>query len=313
MFFKKHINYNSFRFYVSFHFLLRLKLNDLAIFKELFNYISDIRLSAYYRKTLINYGMKEINLSLFNTINTKSTLFILGSGSTINDLSKSDWNTVKKNTSFGLNFFLAHEFIPNMYFYEAGENKALTFLFFKHFESNKAYNKIPLVLQGSHLLFHKYELNRFKNHYFQLPYRFKVRNQKMMRRLFNFKFFKPSSKVNQLIHHAGSISYLIDLGKNLGFKNIVLLGVDLNGPYFHEDRNDEISKILSSTLNISPASNKENIHLTADDSRTKHYGEISIDQYLKIYNKEVLLKENINLYVGSEKSLLSAWLPVYKF
>jgi len=49
------------------------------------------------------------------------TLFILGSGTSINEMSQAQFNYIRENQSIGINFWFFHDFVPNVFSFDAGK------------------------------------------------------------------------------------------------------------------------------------------------------------------------------------------------
>src|SRR5205085_6794487 len=58
------------------------------------------------------------NLDL-SQLKTSDTLFILGSGPSINAISPDRWEAIARSDSIGFNFWLYHPFVPKIYFFES--------------------------------------------------------------------------------------------------------------------------------------------------------------------------------------------------
>lgn len=52
-------------------------------------------------------------------LKTSDTVFILGSGWSINGITEAGWETISECDSFGFNYWIAHPHVPSLYFFEA--------------------------------------------------------------------------------------------------------------------------------------------------------------------------------------------------
>jgi hypothetical protein len=301
--------YNS--AFLKISYLLLNKANN--IINPLHKYLKDIKEAQDFRNLVIENKFNEINLQLFDKINKEKPLFILGSGDSINNLKLIDWEIVKESNSFGLNYFFLHPFITDYYFFETPIDKELYSLLNKALNMKPQLKNVPLIIQAAHFFISGHTVPDHPYLYFNVPFRLKTKSEKLLRIILKYSFLRPSLKVNQLIHHAGSISYLVLLGHLLGIKRIVLLGVDLNNSnYFYECQNDELSTEMNQIMTaLGHQSSK--IHLIADKTKTNNYGETDIVTYLKALNDIILKPKGTVLYCGSNKSLLSSFLPVFSF
>jgi len=95
------------------YFYLPFSLRDLIIFWSL------------YRKeteTGAKYGLPRLSLNESAGLNTRAdgTLFIFGSGSSINNLGIYDWEKINSHCSIGINLWIVHPFEPTYLMIEGG-------------------------------------------------------------------------------------------------------------------------------------------------------------------------------------------------
>ena len=98
---------------------------------------------------------------------------------------------------------------------------------------------------------------------------------------------------NFLLGTSSSLERIVSLGIIFGFKEIVLLGIDLSGPHFYDKEPEEGKKL---------------IHRTNDPKYRKLIIEEMMTEYKKIANKH-----NIKIFSQSESSPLAKIFPVYKW
>jgi hypothetical protein len=111
-----------------------------------------------------------------------------------------------------------------------------------------------------------------------------------------------------MIHHRASISALVMFGVIAGYREIVLVGVDLNNSkYFWEER-PELYDGRDQPRNIEPPG----VHGTIDPKITEIYHAIPIDQYLDLFDRIVLRPNQIRLSLASAKSRLYPRFPLNK-
>lgn len=103
-----------------------------------------------------------------------------------------------------------------------------------------------------------------------------------------------------------SIFSAIQIAKDLGYKKIVLCGVELNNDnYYYEELREEYESegYAVPTVNHS----KNGIHKTND----KSVGSITVQELIEIYNESILKPNNIDLYVALNNSVLVPAVEVY--
>lgn len=189
--------------------------------------------------------LEELDLS---TVKRSDTLFILGSGASINQISAERWAAIAAHDTLGFNFWLFHPFIPKMYFFESNSSGRFPEHDRWHIEMlmRRAEDYASTVKVVMDLAFpgHQYV--------FDLPeeYRHSVyaadtipliaRNRKELargiRRLVGRGQFQLSHHVSALVKVTGTLTTMIIMGVRMGYRKIVLCGVDLSrAEYFYQD------------------------------------------------------------------------------
>lgn len=77
---------------------------------------SELRRDEQCRRRLQIHPFSSLDVS---AIKRSDTLFILGSGASINQISLTRWEIIRHHDSIGFNFWPIHPFVPTMYFAEA--------------------------------------------------------------------------------------------------------------------------------------------------------------------------------------------------
>jgi hypothetical protein len=89
---------------------------------------------------------QDIETFLPAGVKTSDTLFILGSGSLINELDDDDWRLIAAHKSVGFNFWPIHKFVPTYYFYETSKHDDRNTLLASLLRSRRAdYSRTVLV------------------------------------------------------------------------------------------------------------------------------------------------------------------------
>ena len=265
----------------------------------------------YIRKFYSDCDKKEFlkfDYELLKQNKKSDTLFILGSGASINKISNDMWQHIKKNDSLGFNFWILHNHIPNYYMFEPPikSNQELllklirqkakdyiknnTFFIMKDVKSLKIKcEKIPKEIRSRFMAAPKDDFYGNTRENF-------IRSIRLARKL-------NLLKRNVLYSRRASLFSAIYMGWRLGYKKIVLAGIDLNNTdYFYDDP----SKYDQNLVPVNPKRGK--IHATARDIET----DFRIDELVYMIKEELLDKDNVKLFVLNENSLLVEKLPVYK-
>lgn len=204
------------------------------------------------------YNMQSSNLVAQKLKNAKGsdTLFILGSGQSINEISNQNWDYISKHDSFGFNFWFVHDFVPTHYFFQAPkrelQDKAMADILsskLAHYSrySCKFFARGDLV---NNLDFHKTKIGKLlrksikKVNYLPELF-FSVENESspniILDKLYKNEIF-DYEKYNTIPKTRSTLGFLISLGLMLGYKKIILCGIDMNDSGHFYDNNTYVSK-----------------------------------------------------------------------
>lgn len=296
--------------------------------KKLYNYSGLRILHGIYeakrlRKTIAQSSVKDVNELQIKDYKKSDKLFILGSGYSITSLNEKDWEHIKTHDSIGFNAWVFHDHTPTYYCMETPTKSA-------HFDAilnalntkKKQYAKVPFIIQYQHLIkstnnYKNLELPK-ENVYYNAPFMPNTTSKYLLKKLLQWWASKHSKNMHWLIHYSGSLSYIVAMGYMMGYKEIVLLGVDLNDSrYYFQDQganegSKKYAKIHESTMKDMNRMATGSIHDTVNIKRTINYGCLPIDGYLYSFNK-IMRKKGVKLSIGNKKSRLSEGLPVYEF
>jgi hypothetical protein len=246
------------------------------------------------------------------------TIFILGSGSTINEIGQEEWLHIKKNTSVGFNYFMFHDFIPDSYLIEP-ERKS-DFLMcrnlIKLIKIKKEYlskTKVIMHRMGCYKIL-KFYLKSFKiNYKLFTPFDFGFKNVDKLDKILNSFFLSLINIFFVPAQGCASVERIVLSAYLSGYKKIVLCGVDLNNnEYFFYEKTKYKNILYKNARIIKKENNKhhaKNIHATNDINKAKQG--IKISEILKVYNN-YFKRNNVELYILNKKSVLSEFLPTYK-
>ena len=291
--------------------------NPKSIFFNISKFKNDNFLTRQAQECIKANGLRSINALDLAKLKKSDTLFILGSGASVNDLCDADWEKIADCTSVGFNYWMAHPFVPDLYFTEPPNNLNTWKDFLTLFEARKDdYSQTPFIINYKEWqsLMQDYPLEDIpeeflQNLYCYAPYYLRL-NKPWMIRLVLLAWRRKKFEKNPydwLILQRGTLGMLIMFGYFAGFKNIVLVGVDLsNTDYFFEDCNKDFvfrpSKVQT-----------KSIHRTVDPTLDINRISITIDKYIFLLNDTLLKPAKVTLFIGSKKSLLYPRLPLYKF
>ncbi len=245
---------------------------------------------------------------------SSDTVFILGSGGSVAAIGEEGWSHIRKHDSIGFNFWLIHPHRPSLYFIEGLRylESYRTMIDWIH-KRELAYRDIPLVIEyklWSHWGCRLEDLpDSIRAHtYLNAPWFKPTYDQDRMRQYLRRWRALGSSPVDQLvnmIHHRATVGALVATAYCLGYRRIVLVGVDLNSTrYFFEEMEGLEGPFPQ---NIETAG----VHQTMlEVAEQPTYG-LPIDVYLQLIKEEVLEPAGVGLYNASPISRLVSLLPYY--
>lgn len=240
----------------------------------------------------------------------KDTIFIMGSGYSINDITREEWQHMEDaGDIFSFNYFFKCKFVPTNYHIcgEIGgapnygsilrnsEHRKSIKYYYDELFSNPYYKdtiyflrygvdnkKMPVPIAIWALLF----LKAFKNKQV-CPYRIVIQKDTIL---------EPSDNIYAISHYIATLSDAINISYILGYKKIVLVGIDLyDQRYFWLERNETRDIVLKKGKTYS------DIHGTADN----------VLKGMSVWN-EYLIKKGVRLYIYNPRSLLNKVLPIYR-
>lgn len=250
-------------------------------------------------------GIRMLSAEDLAAAKTSDTLFILGSGSSINRISGERWQAIAAHDTVGFNFSILHPFVPRMYFFEAIPEETWPEMFaaFARFASRRAsdYERTLKVIMEpqhaaprGHFAYPKEWAPSLRTvcttavaardeHEFAYGIRFLRRKG----------IFEPGSPY--LFKQLSTLSALLALASKMRYRKVVLCGVDLkDAMYFYQDPD-----LYPETKDLTfvPRQGKQP---TFDPMPWR----IPIDNVIAELNKQVLGPAGVRLFVENRSSAL---------
>jgi len=260
--------------------------------------------------------MKPASLSSLRLRKKSDTLFILGSGSSVNLLTESQWTRIRAADSLGINFWLIHPHVPDFYCFEMSKDPDLNRTLLNNLSVRIGeYSRTDIILKVRRLFDNRSEKALREiliqhNSSLSIPCFFTAGTEQQMIWLFqNYERItaRLRNKISDVLFlKNASIVFATVFAYDMGFKNVVYCGVDGHpgSRYFYSDP----SAIHPGTWAPPVKEKMENkIHQTMDSARKK----MTADACLRLIHQNLFLPNHVKMWVGTKSSILSDWLPAW--
>jgi len=244
-------------------------------------------------------------------IKSSDTLFVLGSGASINHIPAERWKTIARHDTVGFNFWLFHPFVPKIYFFEslARDNPAYRTLLDALAERADGYAetlKVIMDMEPPRESLFELPAGIRRNLYAAKTISMLARNEREIAAavayLVRTGAFRQTHNFDSLLKYNGTVSSVISLGARMGYRRIVLCGIDMTrAEYFYQD------------AALYPE--RQNIPWLPRDRDAKHHTYtanpwmVAMDLVIAELKKTVLEPAKIDLYVESRSSALWPNVP----
>ena len=253
------------------------------------------------------------------------TLFILGSGYSINELSVTHFEEIRNHISVGINVWIAHDFIPDAYSLEPRTLPMTPLAYEQNRYRAEKLNRvsvikaspkflvlrppspsvteqfvaIPEVLRDRAFLYGRVNLPQVKE---------EIANYELKR--FLNAYLQRQSNLAVLPDNGASVIRLVFLGLKLGFQRVVLVGVDLNqDPYFwyHPDwldKRPELAALFPRPIGVP----HDTLQKKREQTNLRPY---DTSEVIRSISEAMESSHQARLFVGSRSSALADHLPLY--
>jgi hypothetical protein len=272
------------------------------------------RKSALARMVSWRTGLPLLERLELPRLKTSDTVFVLGSGSSINNISDKRWEVIGRHDTIALNFWPVHTFLPRIYLFESiyrVEGYELMFDRFQDLLQRRAgdYQNVTKIvselqpLGPRQLLFEIPEGFR-SNLYVGYSTCIAARSEgefiagiRYLRRRGNFE---PGNYVAWHFKCGGSVIAAMSLAARMNYRRLVLCGIDLGkAEYFYQD-----SERYPETCHWEFAPRSQP-HLTA---RRYEWG-LPAQEAIYHFKREILDAAGIELFVENRSSTLFPQIP----
>lgn len=284
---------------------------NISLFTDFFSNFLKYYSEVNYAKKNLLFPLDKIFFEKFKS-RFNEVLFILGTGESINLITKKQWAFIDSNRTIGINQWFVHEYIPNFLICEGFRNnerrsdfavwRDQRLLHYLNTNINvtllaKDFRKSFFAKEILHLLDGKRAFAFPKFNIMGREYESMIRAIKALSRfgiLDKLPFFSKAT-----------ITQAIALGCLLGFKEIVLCGVDLNNGLNFWEATEYIKDF---SKDAPPSLKRNRIHPTMDPRHTK----VTVDKIIYSLNDYFLKPRGVKLKVLSESSALHPEIEAYQ-
>jgi len=253
-------------------------------------------ISKYFK---LKSSANELNFKDIISNVKKDTVFIMGSGYSINDISSIEWKNMKKRGDiFSFNHFYKGKFIPINY-HIVREMGRYTSVFFnkKIFLSytNQLFNN-PFFKNTIYFVKYDHRASATIWSVFFLKL-YRCRNIYFYRNNMDKKYLqKPSENMNEISHCNATLFDAINIAYLLGYKNIVLVGIEL-----YDRRYFWLRQNKTRVIDLNRGKTYKDLH------NTTNYVLRIIPEWKNIFDEK-----GVKLFNYNPKSLLKNILPLYE-
>jgi len=250
-------------------------------------------------------GLAPFRLAEARARKTSDTLVVLGSGRSICRLGETDWQRIgREHDTLGLNFWMLHPFTPTFYQFEAGPTPDRTRQF-EDFLVERASRMRDVLMLYKDLERHRLDLARLPPetvaslrvlNKVNLPANDEARLARMLRLC---RRLDLSARTGLLLFARASIVQALSFGAEMGYRRIVLAGVDLNDTRYFWDEDPDLAWFGSGQTG--------QMHRTMDPAVST----VPVDRVVMAFRDLWLGPAGIDLYCGHATSALHPRLPAF--
>lgn len=255
------------------------------------------------------------------------TAFILGTGGSVNKYTASQWEEVADSFSIGVNFWLLHDFVPNAFSLEIDDRDEEAFnherdIQFRLLEQRALDYANVLMMTRGRMTFNYLRSNSAPSvlqERLKLALCLRLHGEDVADKEKHIKAYGALLRLNRHLPFcpylitpgiSATILFLTLLCYEVGFRDVVLCGVDLNSSsHFYEDPLPDSRMVVEDWPRPTPqvTQKQSKVHVTFDRKRG---GGFHVKDHLMMV-QELLFKDQFTVYSGSPESALVPELPVY--
>jgi hypothetical protein len=238
------------------------------------------------------------------------TIFILGSGPSLNKLTSKEIDIINQHDSLGINFsFLKKEIVPTYHQFSWERDYSYNFLKNAFEKQKEKYQNTVIFLCDKAI--HRFAHPRITPELFPVNpvcCRFDLPESLVIE-----EGDFSESMLEHTLFYRGTLSMQLQVLREMGYKNFVLIGIDLdtNKHFFDDDPvMKEYTDILYSKTSLPDSSNKKEKKKKFESMYTKKGKSLPFDQYLEAV-ANFLNKKEMRLFTAFENDYMGSRLPAY--
>jgi hypothetical protein len=262
-------------------------------------------LDAWVRNTLHRSRYRVLTEADLRSARRSDTVFVFGSGSSLNEITAAEWDSIREHDVIGFNAFYNQRWVPvDFYLLRGAVYGELRWRRYAEevrdaLRGNPLFERTKYVLQKGFLAQHGNQLVG----YGLLPSAAPVARYRTVR-----GWGPPTRSFSHGLRHAvGTLDDAVNLAYCLGWKEIVLVGVDLYDSTYFWLGPDETLRVDEETGGLRPDPIAARGQRASDPHNTARNGVVRLLGEWR----EVLERDGVHLSVFNPRSLLAESLPVY--
>lgn len=262
------------------------------------------------------------------------SLFILGSGPSVNRFTTEEWERIRLNDSWGFNLWFCHSFVPTAYLTQAvvepEKNRRASMgyninVILKQMAEDRKedYKETDFFFRGDAVNKQKFYGTEFggsleriigRSGYLlaEMPISStnKIHPDILLERMFSRGFYRANAEIQAIPKFGSTVTEMISLALMLGYKEIILCGIDMNdGGHFydHEEffvKYPYLRELSAINNNRTPRGEHEHMD--------KSVRPFTIKEYIVSLRRFAKQKFGAEIYVMSEKSALFPEIQKYR-
>ncbi|UXX80599.1 hypothetical protein N7E81_05740 [Reichenbachiella carrageenanivorans] len=268
------------------------------------------------KKIANKYNLPNLTELEIGRYKTSDTIFILGSGDSINNYSAAQWKEISDQDSIGFNYWPIHNHVPTFYSVECASNLNIRKEQINLLNTNKkAYKKTPIILKDIFegywqetvpLIDPELKPNLYIAKEIQLTGRSCEDYLRSIKMYENLGMIKEGS-FKYIPRKIGSLIFLLFFAFFSGYKKVVLCGIDLDGgsSFYLNERYSKQQEHLQHTISAI----KSKKHHTLDKSQNF----VTMPELLSFLNKKYFQEKGLSIYLGNKQSSLYPEFSLFNY